>query len=88
MKKDLKKTLVLISDIMFVMVLCFVVLLITMAVQSKASMDFSAGYYFEPVSLIVMFISITVYLVFLEKRSKKELKECQDLAYENIEKKG
>lgn len=77
----------LVVDIFFVMVLCFVVLMITMFFQNAGGgVDASEGYQIVPATVLLVAALLSGYLIFLVKRSKKDLKEIIDLSYE--EKRG
>jgi len=78
-----KEKILLVIDIFFVMVLCFVVLMITMFVQNTGGgVDASEGYQVVPATVALVAVLLAGYLIFLVKRSKKDLKEIIDLAYE------
>lgn len=82
-----KEKLLLVVDIFFVMVLCFVVLMITMFFQNAGGgVDASQGYQVVPATVALVAVLLAGYLIFLVKRSKKDLKEILDLAYEKNDK--
>ena len=69
-KKETKKEKIMqVIDVFFVMILCFVVLLVTMLFQNLAGVK-EAG---------------KAYVTFLVKRSKKDLKEIIELEYSEKE---
>ncbi len=84
-KNDSKmEKVLLIVDIFFVMVLCFIVLMITMFFQNAGGgVDASEGYQIVPATAILVAALLAGYLIFLVKQSKKELKEIIDLSYED-----
>lgn len=74
----------LVVDIFFVMVLCFVVLMITMFFQNAGGgVNASEGYQIVPATVALVAVLLGGYLVFLVKRSKKDLRGIVDLAYED-----
>lgn len=76
MKKNLKNTLLTVSDVLFVLILCFVVLLTTMLLTKSAS---GAGdYRIHPLILGGVIVSIGGYLSFMLKRSLALLREMTD----------
>ncbi|MCI8638892.1 MAG: hypothetical protein HFG41_07050 [Coprococcus sp.] len=84
-KNDSKmEKVLLIVDIFFVMVLCFIVLMITMFFQNAGGgVDASEGYQIVPATAILVAALLAGYLIFLVKQSKKDLKEIIDLSYED-----
>jgi len=75
MKKNWKESLMMVVDIMFVLILCFVVLLTTMLVtKSLGSADYSNGYTISWPILIGVVLSLVVYLGFMLKSSMGSLK--------------
>ena len=84
-KNDSKmEKVLLIVDIFFVMVLCFIVLMITMFFQNAGGgVDASEGYQIVPATAILVAALLAGYLIFVVKQSKKDLKEIIDLSYED-----
>lgn len=81
--KNWKKTLMTVVDIVFVLVLCFVVLLTTMLVtKSMGGNDYSGGYTINWLVLGGVVVSLAVYLGFMLKTSLKSLKELVNKYFE------
>ncbi len=68
-------------DVLFVLILCFVVLLTTMFIQRNQPVVGANGYEIGIISLSIVIISVVCYFFFLVKRSKGELKEIVDRVY-------
>ena len=76
MKKNWKESLMMVVDIMFVLILCFVVLLTTMLVtKSIGGTDYSNGYTINWLILGGVGVSLVVYLGFMLKTSMKSLND-------------
>lgn len=76
----------LVTDIFFVMVLCFVVLMITMFFQNAGGgVENADGYRIVPETVILVVLMLAGYFIFLVKRSKKDLEEIIELSYEEKE---
>ena len=75
-KKETKKEKIMqVIDVFFVMILCFVVLLVTMLFQNLAGVtEVGKAYVIQ-----------AAYVTFLVKRSKKDLKEIIELEYSEKE---
>ena len=74
MKKNWKESLMMVVDIMFVLILCFVVLLTTMLVtKSIGGNDYSNGYTINWLILGGVVVSLAVYLGFMLKQSMGSL---------------
>ena len=75
-KRNWKETLMMVVDILFVLILCFVVLLTTMLVtKSLGSADYSNGYTINWAILGGVVLSLVVYLGFMLKKSMGSLKD-------------
>ena len=82
-KRDWKATFMMVWDIMFVLILCFVVLLTTMLVtKSTGSTEFT-GYTISVPILGGVVISLAVYLGFMLKNSLKSLRYLVDKFFSN-----
>ena len=78
-KKETKKEKIMqVIDVFFVMILCFVVLLVTMLFQNLAGVKEAGKAY-------VVVVALAAYVTFLVKRSKKDLKEIIELEYSEKE---
>ena len=73
-KRRWKETFLLVWDVLFVLLLCFVVLLTTMLVGGSASIP-KGGYTIHPLMLLGMTASLAIYLGFLLKNSLKSLRQ-------------
>lgn len=77
-KRDWKATFMMVWDIMFVLILCFVILLTTMLVtKSTGSTEFT-GYTISVPILAGVVISLVVYLGFMLTNSLKSLRRLVD----------
>lgn len=74
------KLLALIFDIFFVLVLCFVVLLVTMIFTKHDHGAVLGRYVIDPKMLVAVVVSITLYLFFMIRTSKRELAEIFERA--------
>ena len=84
MKKNWKESLMMVVDIMFVLILCFVVLLTTMLVtKSIGSADYSNGYTINWLILGGVVVSLVVYLGFMLKNSMGTLNRLINKYFEN-----
>lgn len=84
MKKNWKESLMMVVDIMFVLILCFVVLLTTMLVtKSIGGTDYSNGYTINWLILGGVVVSLVVYLGFMLKTSMKSLNNLVNKYFEN-----
>lgn len=72
-----KAKLLFLCDVLFVLVLCFVVLLIAMLLTNMVSGDF-AGYHINPPMLLGAMGAIGLYLIFVVKKSSRQLKELTE----------
>ena len=82
-KKETKKEKIMqVIDVFFVMILCFVVLLVTMLFQNLAGVKEAGKAYVIQVPVVV---ALAAYVTFLVKRSKKDLKEIIELEYSEKE---
>ena len=86
-KKETKKEKIMqVIDVFFVMILCFVVLLVTMLFQNLAGVKEAGKAYVIKVSTLVpVVVALAAYVTFLVKRSKKDLKEIIELEYSEKE---
>lgn len=83
MKKNWKESLMMVVDIMFVLILCFVVLLTTMLVtKSIGGTDYSNGYTINWLILGGVVVSLIVYLGFMLKTSMKSLNDLVNKYFE------
>ena len=83
MKKNWKESLMMVVDIMFVLILCFVVLLTTMLVtKSIGGTDYSNGYTINWLILGGVVVSLVVYLGFMLKTSMKSLNNLVNKYFE------
>lgn len=81
--KNWKETLMMVVDIVFVLVLCFVVLLTTMLVtKSMGGNDYSNGYTINWFILGGVVVSLAVYLGFMLKNSMKSLNDLVNKYFE------
>ena len=84
-KKETKKEKIMqVIDVFFVMILCFVVLLVTMLFQNLAGVKEAGKAYVIQASTLVP-VALAAYVTFLVKRSKKDLKEIIELEYSEKE---
>lgn len=82
-KRDWKATLMMVVDILFVLILCFVILLTTMLVtKSSGSSEFS-GYSISLPILAGVVISLVVYLGYMLKNSLKSLRHLINKYFDN-----
>ncbi|OUN07344.1 hypothetical protein B5G43_05260 [Flavonifractor sp. An92] len=73
-KRDWKGLFLMVWDILFVLILCFVVLLTTMLVtRSSGSTEFT-GYTVQPALLIGVIAALVIYLGFMVTASLKSLR--------------
>ena len=73
-------------DVFFVMILCFVVLLVTMLFQNLAGVkEAGKAYVIQASTLVPVVVALAAYVTFLVKRSKKDLKEIIELEYSEKE---
>lgn len=77
-KRDWKATFMMVWDIMFVLVLCFVVLLTTMLVTKSAGSAEFTGYTISVPILLGVVVSLAVYLGFMLTNSLKSLRHLVD----------
>ena len=86
-KKETKKEKIMqVIDVFFVMILCFVVLLVTMLFQNLAGVkEVGKAYVIQASTLVPVVVALTAYVTFLVKRSKKDLKEIIELEYSEKE---
>ena len=86
-KKETKKEKIMqVIDVFFVMILCFVVLLVTMLFQNLAGVkEAGKAYVIQASTLVPVVVALTAYVTFLVKRSKKDLKEIIELEYSEKE---
>lgn len=82
-KKETKKEKIMqVIDVFFVMILCFVVLLVTMLFQNLAGVkEAGKAYVIQASTLVPVVVALAAYVTFLVKRSKKDLKEIIELEY-------
>lgn len=82
--KNWKESLMMVVDIMFVLILCFVVLLTTMLVtKSIGGTDYSNGYTINWLILGGVVVSLAVYLGFMLKQSMGSLNRLVNKYFEN-----
>ena len=72
-KRKLKETLLLLWDVLFVLVLCFVILLATMLLTKSESVEPFTGYHVSIPRLFAVAASLSIYLGFMLKISLKSL---------------
>lgn len=82
-KRDWKATFMMVWDIMFVLILCFVVLLTTMLVTKSLGTTEFTGYSISVPILAGVIISLGVYLVFMLKSSLKSLRDLNEKFFAN-----
>ena len=76
-------------DVFFVLILCFVVLLITMFCQNLLTSDTEVlAYVLDPKTLIPVILAIAAFVVFLVKMSAKDLKEIVEIEYADTAEEG
>lgn len=80
-----KSVLLTISDIMFVLILCFVVLLTTMLLTKSESGTTVTGYQIQIPLLVGVIISLVGYLCFVIKTSTNMLRELINYFFSNQE---
>ena len=82
-KKETKKEKIMqVIDVFFVMILCFVVLLVTMLFQNLAGVkEAGKAYVIQASTLVPVVVALAAYVTFLVKRSKKDLKEIAVFLY-------
>ena len=73
-------------DVFFIMVLCFVVLLVTMLVQKHSGVASIEGYIINPLTLGLVVVFFIFYFVFVLSRSNRELKELLAIELEKEKK--
>lgn len=76
--KSWKWLLLTVWDVLFVMVLCFAILLTTMLVSRSSDQTGFAGYTVNPVLLACVALSIVLYLAFMLHASLKGLRQIVD----------
>ena len=85
-KKETKKEKIMQVIDVFVMILCFVVLLVTMLFQNLAGVkEAGKAYVIQASTLVPVVVALAAYVTFLVKRSKKDLKEIIELEYSEKE---
>ena len=86
-KKETKKEKIMqVIDVFFVMILCFVVLLVTMLFQNLAGVkEAGKAYVIQASTLVPVVVALAAYVTFLVKRSKKDLKKIIELEYSEKE---
>lgn len=73
-KQKWKETFLLLWDILFVLILCFTVLLVTMLVTEFQSTEPFTGYHISIGKLVSVAASLIIYLGFMLKTSLKSLR--------------
>ncbi len=73
-KRDWKGIFLMVWDILFVLILCFVVLLTTMLVTRSAGSTEFTGYTIQPALLIGVIAALVIYLGFMVTASLKGLR--------------
>lgn len=76
--KSWKRLLLTVWDVLFVMVLCFAILLTTMLVSHSSDQTGFTGYTVDPILLACVVLSTTLYLVFMLHASLKGLRQIVD----------
>jgi uncharacterized integral membrane protein len=71
-KNGFKEKFMVVFDVIFVMLLCFAVLLVTMVITNH--LPATEGYAIHPLSIIAVAAILLGYLLFIYKNSVKELK--------------
>ena len=85
-KETKKEKIMQVIDVFFVMILCFVVLLVTMLFQNLAGVkEVGKAYVIQASTLVPVVVALAAYVTFLVKRSKKDLKEIIELEYSEKE---
>ena len=81
MKRETKEKLLFVFDVLFVLILCFVVLLATMILTKGMKTGATeTGYHIVPWMLVGAFGATGAYLLYMVKRSTKQLHELtQDM---------
>ena len=78
----MRERVLLVVDIFFVLILCFVVLLITMFCQNLLTSGTGVlAYVLDPKTLIPVILAIAAFVAFLVKMSTKDLKEIVEIEY-------
>ncbi|WP_079535912.1 hypothetical protein [Phoenicibacter congonensis] len=81
-ESSMRERVLLVVDIFFVLILCFVVLLITMFCQNLLTSDTEVlAYVLDPKTLIPVILAIAAFVAFLVKMSTKDLKEIVEIEY-------
>jgi hypothetical protein len=73
MKKDLKAKALTVCDVLFVLVLCFIVLLTTMMLTKSTTGGAIVGYTLDIPLLLGVIAALAIYLGFMLKNSMKDL---------------
>lgn len=77
-KRNWKDLLLMVWDILFVLILCFVVLLTTMLVTRSAGSAEFQGYTIQPALLLGVIAALVLYLGFMVTASLKGLRQLID----------
>ena len=84
-KNNIKTIFSTVSDILFVLILCFVVLLTTMLITRSADTAKFMEYKINPIILAGVVLSQGVFLGFVMKNSLTELREMVNLFFKKYE---
>ncbi len=77
-----------VCDVLFVLILCFVVLLATMLITTDdGTSEVFTGYIISPALLIGVVVSCGFYLAYMLTKSRKSLRELTENMFANEEKK-
>lgn len=70
-----------VGDVLFIWVLCFTVLLLTMVLRGRAGQVGEAGYHIQPATFAAVGGALALYFFFLIKSSTKDLQQMLKNAY-------
>ncbi len=91
-KKPVNSPLMEVFDVMFIMLLCFVILLTTMLMRGKVLVGSGStggmDYSFNLPIFLMLVLALAIYLVYVFSSSNKELKAMINNLYSEVHKKG
>ncbi|KJR44355.1 hypothetical protein UF75_5268 [Desulfosporosinus sp. I2] len=91
-KKPVNSPLMEVFDVMFIMLLCFVILLSTMLMRGKVLVGSGStggmDYSFNLPIFLMLVLALAIYLVYVFSSSNKELKAMINNLYSEVHKKG
>ena len=91
-KKPVNSPLMEVFDVMFIMLLCFVILLTTMLMRGKVLVGSGStggmDYSFNLPIFLMLILALAIYLVYVFSSSNKELKAMINNLYSEVHKKG